>query len=116
MSAQDRIRVAAKEAGWSQTARAGERHNYGRGGIYDADVFRIGRCDRHLDDGTPVKEVEHEIWVQYRRDGQVRIAGGVHFTVKKVIYQRGIQSLRSEKNKEARVIAALASHTSKIKE
>ena len=121
MSALERIRQAALDAGWTMRTRVGERHEYGHsGGTYDRDTFVIGRVDRHLKDGTPVTEPEHEIAVWYwhhaARKGQVRAASAHTFTVPDVIYRRGINTQRGERDKAERIIAALRARTSDIPE
>lgn len=118
MTARDRIRQAAIDNGWTIKFKAGDRHEYAGGGYYDSDLYVIGRVDRQLRDGTPVTEAEHEIRVWYfgygQRDGQVRSATAHSFTVPQVIYRAGILGTIKEKNKEARILAALASKTSII--
>lgn len=120
MTALERIRQAALANGWSIAFKAGERHEYGHGGGYwDSDKYVIGRVDRHLADGTPVTEAEHEIrvwfWRHGARNGQVRCATGHTFTVPRVIYRDGISgSQYGGRDKAERIIAALAARTSDI--
>lgn len=118
MTAQERIRQAALDAGWSIAFKQGERHSYAGGGYHDSDKYVIGSVDRHLLDGTPVTEAEHEIRVWYwqhgAREGQVRHASAVTFTVPQVIYRRGLNGTRGERDKTARIVAALTARTADI--
>ena len=120
MSALERIRQAALEYGWTIRAKAGDRHEYAGGGYHDSDIYVIGRVDRHLQDGTPVTEPEHEIrvwfWHHPARKGQVRSASAHTFTVPDVIYRRGLNGTRGERDKAERIIAALRARTSEIPE
>jgi hypothetical protein len=115
MSTAHDIRQAALDAGWTIKGRVGEPQPNHRGmGRWDRDLFVIGRVERHLADGTPVVEAEHEISVTYRRDGAVRTAHGITFTVPAVLYHTGIHSTVGETDKAARIVAALSARTSEI--
>jgi hypothetical protein len=112
---QDRIRQAAVENGWAIKARKGEVYTSAHGVTrWDRDIFQIGRVDRYLQNGTPVTECEHDISVWYRHDGAVWFATAHTYTVPRVIYREGVA--RGEKNKAARIIAALRARTSDIPE
>jgi hypothetical protein len=115
MTAMNRIRQAAIDSGWTIKARRGQRYQLGnRIGIWDRDIFVIGRCDRKLLDGTPVTEPEHSISVWYRRDGAVAHASGYTYTVPEVIYHQGILGTIKEKNKAGRIVIALINQTADI--
>lgn len=115
MSARDDIRQAALDNGWTIKARVGERYEGTRGwGVWDRDIFNLGRIERNLQDGTPVVEPEHSVEVWYQRSGQVANVAGNQATVPTWIYHEGIHNVRGQRNKAARVIAALKARTSKI--
>lgn len=114
---QERIRKAALAHGWTIKCRQGDEMQTFRGrDRWDRDIFVIGSVDRHLQDGTPVTEPEHEVEVWYHRQGQVHFAAGCTFTVPQVIHHHGITSSRQERDKADRVVAALESQTGVIPE
>jgi len=111
----NRIRQAAIDNGWTIKARVGETIYAGRTDRWKRDVFEIGRVEYQLSDGTPVVEPEHSISVWYRRDGAVRFAHAFSFIpALGVVCRRGISTIRTEKRKADRIIAALTAGTSEI--
>lgn len=110
----NRIRQAAIDNGWTIKARVGETIYVGRADRWKRDIFEIGRVERQLPDGTSVVEPEHSISVWYRRDGAVRHASAHSFTALGVVGRRGISTIRTEKRKADRIIAALTAGTGEI--